>query len=149
MTVQRVRELEIRFKPMRLPLPVQREVLSPRNAAEIVRHLLSDSPAEKAIALHLNTKRRLIGVHTISTGTIDSTLVHPRDVLLAALMSDARSVIVAHNHPSGDPTPSRDDFEVFTRLAAAGELMGVSLDDALVIGDEGRYYSFREAGVLR
>src|SRR5437868_6725411 len=137
MIVQRIRELEIRYKPVRLPLPIQREVSSPGDAAHMARQLLADLPVEKAIALHLDTRRRLIGVHTISTGTLDTSLVHPRDVFMAALMSDAKSVIVAHNHPSGDPTPSRDDLELTNRLAAAGDLMGVPLDDSLVIGDEG------------
>ena len=148
MTVQRVRELEIRFKPVRLPLPVQREVLSPRDAAHIAQQLLGESLVEKAISLYLNNGRRLIGVHTVSVGTIDSTLVLPRDVLLPALMSGARSVIVAHNHPSGDPTPSPDDFEVTRRLYAAGELLGVTVDDSLIIGESGRYFSFRESGVM-
>jgi DNA repair protein RadC len=148
MTVQRVREMELRFKSFRLPLPVQREVLSSREAAEIAQALLGDSPLERAIALHLDTRRRLIGFHIVSMGTIDSTIVEPRAVLLAALMSGARSIVVAHNHPSGDPTPSREDLEITRRLAAAGDLMGVPLDDSLVTGEEGRYFSFREAGVL-
>jgi DNA repair protein RadC len=147
-TIQRVRELEIRYKSLRLPLPVQREVRSPRAAADIARQLLNDLPFERAVALHLDTRRRLVGVHRVSEGTIDTTLVCPREVLTAALMSGAASVILAHNHPSGDPTPSPDDFEITRRLCAAGELLGVLIDDSLVMGENGRYFSFREAGVL-
>ena len=147
MQIQRVRELELKFKPVRLPLPVEAQILSPREAAEVGSRLIADSPVERAIALHLDAKRRLIGVHTFSVGTISSALVVPRDVLTAALMSNAASLILIHNHPSGDPTPSVEDLQVAERLARAGELVGLPLDDALVIGGEGRYFSLRERGI--
>ncbi len=114
--VQRVRELEIRYRPLRLPLPVQREVHSPQAAADIAQQLLNDLPFERAVALHLDARRRLVGVHRVSDGTIDTTFICPREVLTAALMSGAASVILAHNHPSGDPTPSPDDFAMSRRL---------------------------------
>lgn len=148
MNVHRVREMELRYKPIRLPLPVQGEVRSPRDAARVAFQLLADSVVEKAIALHLNTRRHLIGVHTISIGTIDAAIIQPRDVLAAALMSQAASIVIAHNHPSGDPTPSPDDRAVCERLVSAGQLMGIPIDDFLVIGEGWRYCSFREIGVL-
>ena len=147
MQVQRVRELELRFKSVRLPIAVEAQILSPREAAQVGSAVLSDSPVEKVITLHLDAKRRLIGIHTFSVGTVDSALVIPRDVLTAALMSNAASVIVVHNHPSGDPTPSADDVLLSQRLAAAAELVGVPLDDAIVIGESGRYVSLREGGL--
>lgn len=147
MQVQRVRELELKFKSMRLPIPVEAQILSPREAAQVGSALLADSPVEKVIALHLNAKRRLIGVHLFSVGTVDSALVIPRDVLIAALMSNAASLVVIHNHPSGDPTPSADDLLLSERIAAAAELVGIPLDDAIVIGENGRYVSLREGRI--
>jgi DNA repair protein RadC len=143
MTIQRVRELEVRFKPVRLPLPVQREVLSPSQAAEIARAFLADSPIEKAVSLHLNNRRRLIGVHTVSIGTIDSTVVQPADVLRAALISGAGSFILAHNHPPGDPTPTSDDYAT-SRLCRAGEARPEEArpPGAALSGGEGRGAAF-------
>ncbi len=148
MQVQRVRELELKFKSVRLPIAVEAQILSPREAADVGRRLIAESPVERVIALHLNAKRRLIGVHPFSLGTVNSALVIPRDVLIGALLSNAASVIVIHNHPSGDPTPSLEDIELTRRLAQAAELVGVPLDDAIIVGEEGRYFSLREAGRL-
>jgi DNA repair protein RadC len=97
--------------------------------------------------LCLSTKHRVIAYHEVSRGTLDSTLVHPREVFKAALLANAAAIVVSHNHPSGDPSPTMDDLEVTTRLAAAGEVLGIAVLDHIVIGD-GRYFSFKEAGRL-
>ena len=149
--VQRVRELVVSYKPLRVSLPVSGTVTTPREAAQLAAAVLADSDVERVIALHLNTKHRLIGVHTVSVGTLDSSLVHPREVFKAACLSNAAGLILAHNHPSGDPTPSRDDRSLAERLREAGELLGVGLLDFLIVVDpaEGRrYYSFNEAEAL-
>ena len=103
--VARVRELEVRYRSRKLPLPVEGSVSNPREAAQLAAQLLADATVEKVLALHLNVKHRLIGVHTVSVGTLDASLVHPREVFSAALLSKAAALVVAHNHPSGDPTP--------------------------------------------
>lgn len=95
--------------------------------------------------LCLSTKHRVIAYHEVSRGTLDSTLVHPREVFKAALLANAAAIVVSHNHPSGDPSPTIDDLEVTTRLVAAGEVLGIAVLDHIVIGD-GRYFSFKEAG---
>lgn len=103
------------------------------------------------IALHVNTKQKLIGVHVVSIGTLNASLVHPREVFKAALLTNAAGLILAHNHPSGDPTPSPDDRTLVSRLRQVGDILGVELLDALIVTDPmdgGAYYSFREAGVL-
>ena len=149
--VQRVRELVVSYRPLRVPLPVAGTLTSPRGAAELAAAVLADSDVEKVLALHLNTKHRLIGVHTVSVGTLDSSLVHPREVFKAACLSNAGGLIVAHNHPSGDPTPSGEDRDLAKRLRQAGELLGVELLDFVIVTDpiEGPgYHSFREAGGL-
>ncbi len=146
--VARVRELEVRYRPLRVALPVSGRVTTPRDAARLTSALLGDSSVEKVLALHLTTKHALIGVHVVSVGTLDGSLVHPRDVFKAACLSNAAGLILAHNHPSGDPTPSQDDRDLVARLHRAGELLGVDLLDSIIVTDTDRYYSFKAAGVL-
>jgi DNA repair protein RadC len=153
MTVHRVRELVVSYTPIRLslPVPVTGRLMTPRDAAVLASALLADATVEKVLALHLTTKHELIGVHVVSTGTLDSSIVHPRDVFKAACLSNAAGLLLVHNHPSADPTPSPDDRALVARLHAAGELLGVELIDALIVTDpvDGlRYFSFKEAGML-
>ncbi len=112
---------------------------------------MADSTVEQVLALHFDTKQALIGIHVVSVGTLESRLVHPRDVFKAAYLSNASALILAHNHPSGDPTPSGEDRALSDRLRQAGELLGVTLLDFVIVTDpiDGlRYYSFKESGVL-
>ena len=152
-TVYRVRELVVSYTPIRssLPVPVTGRLPTPRDAAVLASALLADTTVEKVLALHVNTKHELIGVHVVSTGTLDTAIVHPRDVFKAACLSNAAGLMLIHNHPSGDPTPSPDDRALVARLRQAGDLLGVELLDALIVTDpvDGlRYFSFREAGML-
>jgi DNA repair protein RadC len=109
--------------------------------------VLQDEPAEVFAILCVTTKHRVIAYHEVSRGTLDSTLVHPREIFKAVLLANAAAIVAAHNHPSGDPTPSPDDLELTHRLAAAGDVLGIPLLDHIIIGD-GCYYSFKEAGRL-
>ena len=152
-TVYRVRKLTVNYTPLHLslPMPVVGRLVTPRDAAVLTSALLADATVEKVLALHLNIKNVLIGLHVVSTGTLDTAIVHPRDVFKAACLSNAAGLMLIHNHPSGDPTPSPDDRALVARLRAAGELLGVELMDALIVTDpvDGlRYFSFREAGLL-
>ena len=149
--IRRVRELVVSYKPLRVPLPVTGTVSGPREAARLAAAVLADATVEQVLALHFDTKHTLIGIHIVSVGTLDASLVHPRDVFKAACLSNASALIVAHNHPSGDPTPSGEDRALSDRLRQAGELLGVDLLDFVIVTDpaEGfRYYSFKESGVL-
>jgi DNA repair protein RadC len=146
-----VRELAIRYKPLRVALPVNGDVGTPLAAAHLAAAVLAGLTVEQVIALHVNTKQKLIGVHVVSIGTLNASLVHPREVFKAALLTNAAGLILAHNHPSGDPTPSPEDRALVSRLRQAGDILGVELLDALIVTDPmdgGAYYSFREAGVL-
>lgn len=120
-------------------------VTTPRQAAEYLIPHYGHLPTEHFGILSLDTKRRLLATTIISVGSLDSTLVHPREVYRAALDHRAASILVFHNHPSGDPTPSADDLALTNRLRAAGEVLGVDLQDHLIVTDT-RYYSFQEAG---
>ncbi len=149
--IRRVRELVVSYKPLRVPLPVSGTASGPREAARLAAAVLADTTVEQVLALHFNTKHNLIGVHVVSVGTLDASLVHPREVFKAAYLSNASALILAHNHPSGDPTPSGEDRALSDRLRQAGELLGVTLLDFVIVTDptEGlRYYSFKESGVL-
>ncbi len=149
--VQRVRELVVSYRPFRCQLPVEGTVSGPRDAAKLAGAILAGADVERVLALHFNTKHRLIGVHVVSVGTLDASLVHPRDVFKAACLSNAAALVIAHNHPSGDPTPSGEDKALSARLRQAGELLGVTLLDFVIVTEPGegfRYYSFQESVVL-
>jgi DNA repair protein RadC len=120
---------------------------SPRDAA---RHLVPEfgaAPVEQFGVLLLDTRHRVLRTKILSIGTLDASVVHPREVFREAVAGGAAALILFHNHPSGDPMPSRDDVELTRRLAAAGELMGILVVDHLVLTDT-RYCSFKETGRL-
>lgn len=146
-----LRELTVRYSVKKTDagesLVVGRALKSPRESAELLMRVLADEPAEVFAMLCLSTKHRVIAFHEVSRGTLDSTLVHPREVFKAALLANAAAIVVSHNHPSGDPSPTIDDLDVTTRLVAAGEILGIPVLDHIVVGD-GRYFSFKEAGRL-
>lgn len=119
-----------------------------RHAGDVVgllRAFLADDPRERFVAVYLDTRNRPIAVHDAHVGTCDSSPVHPREIFGPALSLAATSIVVAHNHPSGDPTPSTNDRAVTDRLRQAGELLGVPLLDHVIVGDA-RYYSFADEG---
>jgi DNA repair protein RadC len=95
----------------------------------------------------LDSRHRLIRVKLVSTGSLDATVVHPREVFREAAAAAAAVIVLFHNHPSGDPTPSADDRAITTQLVAAGRLLDIPIQDHLVIG-RGKYISFAEAGLL-
>ncbi len=99
-------------------------------------------------ALALNTKNQLLRMVEISVGSLNASIVHPRELFKEAVKVSAASVVVVHNHPSGDPTPSGADLQLTRRLARAGEVLGIDLLDHVVIGDGGAHASLREMGAL-
>lgn len=123
------------------------EVTSPEAAAELALPLLAGADRERCVALLLDTKHRLLSRTTVSVGSVDHTFMSPRELYRDALLANAAAVVVAHNHPSGDPEPSRDDELVTRRLVAAGEVVGVDLLDHLVVGGDG-WVSLARRGAL-
>jgi DNA repair protein RadC len=121
-----------------------------RCAADVYEHTrlrMRDLPHEEFHILLLNTQNEILRHLQITRGTLDASLVHPREVFRPAIAEAAASVILLHNHPSGDPTPSAEDRTVTRQLRAAGSTIGIEVLDHVVIG-EGRYVSFAEAGML-
>jgi len=108
---------------------------------------LQDKQKEHFHALYLNTKNHVIEDKLISKGTLNASLIHPREVFKQAIQSSANSLILIHNHPSGDPTPSKEDEVVTKNLVNAGELLGISILDHVVIGKE-TYISMKENGTI-
>jgi len=109
--------------------------------------LLRDEPRERFLVVMLDGRHRILGEATVSIGTLTASLVHPREVFRPALERAAAAIVLVHNHPSGDPSPSGEDRRVTRRLRSAGELLGVRVVDHVVVADAG-YFSFQEAGEL-
>ncbi|MDP8969899.1 MAG: hypothetical protein M3N52_05285 [Actinomycetota bacterium] len=123
------------------------QITSPEDAAALVLPLLAGLDREHCLLVTLDVKHRLLGVATVSVGTVDHTFMSPREVYRDALVAGASAIFLAHNHPSGDATPSADDRQVTRRLAQAGATLGVDLLDHLVVGDP-NWVSLARLGVL-
>ena len=122
-------------------------VRSPRDVVEVFGPRLEDLPVEEFHVAVLDSQHRLERDITVTRGILNSSLVHPREVFREAIAERAAAVILVHNHPSGDPTPSADDRQVTEQLVAAGRLLDIPVHDHIIIG-RGRYTSFAEAGLL-
>jgi DNA repair protein RadC len=120
---------------------------SPDDVADLLLPELCDAAREHFKAVMLDTKNKVLKVATVSIGSLDQTIVHPREVFKEAIAVSAASVIVAHNHPSGDPTPSQEDRQVTARLVEAGRILGIELLDHLVLGAD-RWVSLKQLGML-
>ena len=111
-------------------------VKTPEEVVNLVRSRLKGKKKEYFLALLLDTRNQLIKVSEISVGSLDSSIVHPREVFKEAISASAASIIFVHNHPSGDPTASEDDIKLTKRLAEVGEIMGIDVLDHIIIGDK-------------
>lgn len=115
---------------------------SPDDVNKILQSYLNGVDREHFVVILLNRKNGIIGINTVSVGDLSSSIVHPREVFKPAIVAGAASIIVAHNHPSGDPTPSSDDINVTKRLKEAGDILGIGVLDHIIIGD-GSYVSLK------
>ncbi|GIO27684.1 UPF0758 protein YsxA [Ornithinibacillus bavariensis] len=122
-------------------------IRSPEDGADYIMEELRNLNQEHFVVLFLNTKNQIIHRQTIFIGSLNASIVHPREVFREAVKRSAASIIVAHNHPSGDPTPSQEDIHVTRRLAESGKMIGIELLDHLVIGDR-KFVSLKEKGYL-
>jgi DNA repair protein RadC len=120
---------------------------SPQDVANLLMPELRDLKKEVLKSLLLDSKNRVMKILTVSIGILDSSLVHPREVFKDAILASSAALIVAHNHPSGDPTPSAEDKRVTQRLSEVGQIIGIELLDHVVIGDN-RWVSLKERGML-
>jgi len=118
------------------------KVTVPQTAAEILRSYLQGVDREHFVVMMLDNKNKVIGINTSHVGTLAGTFFHPREIFKPAILSNAAGIIIAHNHPSGDATPSEDDRNTTKRIKEAGEVLGIQLFDHIIIGEEGSFYSF-------
>ena len=122
-------------------------VKTPDDVVSVVKSKLRGKKKEHFLALLLDTRSQLIKVSEISIGSLDTSIVHPREVFKEAISASAASVVFAHNHPSGDPEASEDDIELTKRLAKAGEIVGIDVLDHIIIGDK-KYLSLKREGLF-
>lgn len=121
------------------------KISSPEDVYRRLFPRMREQKKEMFIELCLDTKNQILKEEVISVGSLNANVVHPREVFKLALTESAAHIIVAHNHPSGDPTPSREDIEITKKLVETGNIMGITVLDHVIIGD-GRHFSLKEAG---
>ncbi len=129
------------------PVKEKRAIRSPEDALQEVKAKLKGKKKEHFLTILLDTRNQVIGIAPISVGSLDSSVVHPREVFREALAASAASVIFVHNHPSGDPSPSEDDIKLTQRLVEAGKIMGVEVLDHVVVADSA-YASLKGMGSI-
>ncbi|MCM3598104.1 DNA repair protein RadC [Metabacillus idriensis] len=123
-------------------------ITSPMDAQELAASYIADEDREVFLVMMLNTKNEVIGLHRAHVGSLNTSIVHPRDVMKCAILNNAASIIVSHQHPSGDPTPSLEDVEVTRRLAESGKILGIQLLDHVIVTHTGNHVSLKEKGYL-
>lgn len=127
------------------PAWVSMRFTSPSHVFEMFRDLRQEAK-EHFIALHLDGKNRIICFDRVSIGSLNQSIVHPREVFKTACLSSAAAILLLHNHPTGDTSPSREDMEITRRIREAGDLLGIKVLDHIIIGDN--YLSFVEQGLI-
>lgn len=125
--------------------PVGR-INSPQDVVAILREM-QNIDRERAMILHLDTKNNIVGVENISTGSLNASIVHPREAIKGAILNNSSHIIFAHNHPSGDPAPSAEDLAINKKLMGAFDAVGIDMLDSIIIGKSG-YYSAKEHGYM-
>ena len=123
-------------------------IKSPADIAALVAPLLAREEVEAVLVLTLTSAGRVRAITEVTRGLVNSSLIHPREVFRIAVGDGAAAIVVVHNHPSGDPTPSAEDIAVTRQLTAAGDVLGIELYDHVIIGDATHYISMAERGLL-
>jgi DNA repair protein RadC len=149
-------ELESIFEVVRIKQEIKESALpfemysirSPEDAQKLAMSYIADEDREVFLVIMLNTKNQVVGLHRAHVGSLNASIVHPRDVMKCAILNNAASIIVSHQHPSGDPTPSREDIDVTKRLAEAGKILGIELLDHVIVSYTGKNVSLKEKGYL-
>ena len=121
---------------------------SPLAVVRIAKAIYEGADREQVAIFMLDRKNKVIGYDIVAVGILDSAPVHPREIFKSAILANASSIIMVHNHPSGDVTPSKDDDATTNRLADAGRLLGIELLDSIIINDEEEFYSYKGEGKL-
>ena len=139
-----IREMKIRYKTHKYQI---HKVDSPTAVIEISHKILKNQTQEIFIVFCLDSQNQVVGYYICTIGTVNESIVHPREVFKAAILSNATAIILVHNHPSGSLNPSREDEYTCERLKEAGKIVGIPVLDFLIIAGKG-YYSFKEMGKM-
>lgn len=138
-SVRMVKECSLLYK--------NRVIRSPEDGYNLLHQFLGDADRENFLVIAVDTKNQPVNISICHTGSLNASIVHPREVMKTAILSNAASILVGHNHPSGDPTPSNEDIQVTKRLVEAGKLMGIDILDHIVMGDDS-FVSLKEKGYM-
>ncbi|MDQ0902773.1 JAB domain-containing protein [Paenibacillus sp. V4I7] len=139
-SLRMVRERTSIFYPNRV-------IRSPKDAADLFKQFIGDFDRESFCILCLNTKNEPTAIHQVSSGSLNASIVHPRETFKLAILANSASIIACHNHPSGQPDPSPEDVELTERLRDSGTLLGIELLDHIILGD-GNFVSLKERGMM-
>lgn len=120
---------------------------SPSDVADLVMEEMRNLDREHFRIMHLSTRNNVLGISAVSVGSLNSSIVHPRECFKEAIRRNANSIILLHNHPSGDPAPSREDLDITRRLTEGGKILGIEVLDHVIIGEK-RYVSLKEQGII-
>jgi len=123
-------------------------IKDPEAIVKAISASIKDKAKEHFKLILLNARNKILGISTISIGSLNASIVHPREVFKDAIMHNAYSVVLAHNHPSGDPEPSEDDLKMTRKLVESGKILGIEVLDHIIITKTG-FFSFKEKGLLR
>lgn len=113
-----------------------KEIKKQETAASVVKEFLAGEDREVFITINLDNSDRINSINIVSIGSLNAAIIHPREVFKASILSNANAIILAHNHPSGNPDPSKEDIEITQRLFECGKLLGIKILDHIIIGDE-------------
>jgi len=122
-------------------------VNSPKKVVSFLQNEIGDRDREYLVALFLSTKNTIQAIQNISIGSLSASISHPREVFKYAVLKNSAFIILAHNHPSGNPNPSNDDIAVTERMVEAGQILGIKVIDHIIVSED-NYYSFKEDGLI-
>lgn len=129
-------------------LYAKRRINSPSDGVDLVKDFLEGEDRECFLAVYLNTKNEPNSIHTVTIGTLNASLIHPRELFKVAINANSAGILLFHNHPSGDTKPSQEDISITKRLVEAGNIMGIKILDHCILGDNGEFYSFKENNLI-
>ena len=145
--MNRINIVTIKMEKVKSMLVENKQISSPDDVFRIVNKYLDGADREHLVLLTLDTKNKITSINTVSIGSINTSIVHPREVFKTAILSNASSVILSHNHPSGDVTPSKEDVDITKKIKECGRILGIELLDHVIIGDD-KYSSLKEKGIV-
>ena len=137
---QEIREVSSPFASYR--------IASPMDAQKLAASYIADEDREVFLVMMLNTKNEVIGLHRAHVGSLNASIAHPREIMKCAILNNAASIILAHNHPSGSPLESREDCQVTSRVVEAGKILGIEVLDHVIVTHTGNHVSLKEKGYI-